>query len=138
MEPAETERSLRGQCHCGAIVFAVEGAPAFSTLCHCRDCRRQSGAPATGWAMFPAAALSVQGEPRVYASSETGRRSSGRNGTGLFFSNAMLERMGFVQVRIAACDDPDALAPRAQVQTAERIAWMRDAHALPEFARFPG
>lgn len=91
------------------------------------------------WAMIPAERLAVRGEPRVYASSETGRRSfCGACGTGLFFTNALLEQMGMVQVRIAALDDPDAIAPKVQVQTAERVGWMTSAHDLPAFERFPG
>jgi hypothetical protein len=35
-------------------------------------------------------------------------------------------------------DDPDSLPPAAHIQTADRIAWMKDINALPEFERFPG
>jgi hypothetical protein len=89
--------------------------------------------------MFPTAAVAVQGEPKVYESSETGRRSfCGECGTGLFFTNAPLDQMGMMQVRIAALEDPDAIAPKMQVQTAEQPEWMASAHALPAFERFPG
>lgn len=57
--------------------------------------------------------------------------------TGLFFTNAILEQMGMMQVRIAALDDPNAIAPKIQVQTAEEIGWMKSAHSLPAFERFP-
>lgn len=130
---------LKGRCHCGAIAFETPDEAAHSTLCYCGDCRRQSGAPVLAWAMFPKAAVAIRGEPAVYASSATGRRSfCGACGAGLFFTNAPLEQMGMMQVRIAALDDPDAIAPKMQVQTAERPDWMATAHALPEFERFPG
>src|SRR5579863_2847914 len=130
---------LRGQCHCGAIAFEIHEVPAVSTICNCRDCRRQSGAPITAWAMTPRGALHVRGEPKVYSSSDRGRRSFCANcGTGLFFTNAILDQMGFVQVRVAALDEPDAIEPKMQVQTAERIGWMETAHTLPAFERFPG
>ncbi len=91
------------------------------------------------WAMVPAVSLAVQGNPKVYASSESGPRSfCGACGTGLFFTNALLEQMGMMQVRIAALDDPEAIAPKMQVQTAEEIGWMKSAHALPAVERFPG
>ena len=129
---------LRGQCNCGAVSFELLEPPMVSSLCHCRDCRRQSGAPVSAWSMAPAGALRVAGEPKVYSSSDTGRRSFCANcGTGLFFTNAALDRMGFVQVRTAAFDDPGAVSPKFQVQTAERLAWMETAHALPAFERFP-
>jgi hypothetical protein len=129
---------LHGRCHCGAIEFEAPEAAAFRAICHCGDCRRQSGAPFLAWAMFPRDAVKVRGEPRVYASSATGRRSfCGACGAGLFFSNAALDEMCMMQVRIAALDDPEAAPPLAQVQTAERIGWIGRVHELPAFARFP-
>lgn len=130
---------LTGRCHCGAIAFQTPDEAVHSTLCYCGDCRRQSGAPVLAWAMFPRAAVAIQGEPAVYQSSASGRRFfCGACGAGLFFTNAPLEQMGMMQVRIAALDDPDAIAPKMQVQTAERPDWMATAHALPAFERFPG
>ena len=129
---------LNGKCHCGAVQFEIPDQALHSTICHCNDCRRQSGAPFLAWAMVPKVAISVQGEPSVYQSSEGGRRSfCGACGTGLFFTNAALELMGMVQVRIAALDNPDAIAPKMQVQTAERIGWTVAVHELPAFERFP-
>jgi hypothetical protein len=129
---------LHGRCHCGAIAFEMPDAAAFATVCHCTDCRRQSGAPVLAWAMVPAAAVTVRGEPRVYRSSESGRRSFCPDcGTGLFFANAALAGMGMMQVRIAALDDPGAIAPQMQVQVAERIGWMVTLDALPAVDRFP-
>jgi hypothetical protein len=90
------------------------------------------------WAMVPKDAVSVTGEPKVYNSSEGGRRSfCGSCGTGLFFTNAPLEQVGMMQVRIAVLDDPDAITPQMQVQTADRVKWMASAHELPAFERFP-
>lgn len=55
-----------GRCLCGAVRYAVEGAPARLTLCHCEDCQRVSGAPAVGWVFFPAQAFRwISGEPRI-------------------------------------------------------------------------
>jgi hypothetical protein len=129
---------IHGQCHCGAIQFEMPEQAVFSTLCHCVDCRRQSGAPVSAWAMISATSLTVQGTPKIYASSANGRRSFCEVcGTGLFFTNMPLEQMGMVQVRIAALDNPDAIPPRMQVQTADQIAWMKSLHTLAAVERFP-
>ena len=129
---------IQGRCRCGGIQFEMPDQAVPSTVCYCNDCRRQSGAPMLAWAMVPAVSVTMRGEPKVYASSERGRRSfCCACGTGLFFTNALLEQMGMVQVRIAVLDDPDAIAPKMQVQTADRIGWMRSAHTLPAFERFP-
>jgi hypothetical protein len=36
---------LHGQCHCGAVRFEIPDQGVHSAICHCDDCRRQSGAP---------------------------------------------------------------------------------------------
>jgi len=57
-------------------------------------------------------------------------------GTGLFYRNeAMLP--GIVDIQSSTLDDPEALPPAVQIQTAERLNWIRRLHELPEFERFP-
>ncbi|WP_218014837.1 GFA family protein [Teichococcus rhizosphaerae] len=130
---------LTGRCHCGAIHYRMPKAEVLHhALCHCADCRRHAGAPVVGWAMVPAEHLDVGGTPRVYASSEHGRRSfCAECGTSLFYVNeAMLP--GMVDVQTGTLDDPAALPPGAQIQVAERLPWMTTLHSLPEFPRYPG
>ncbi|UFN50574.1 GFA family protein [Roseomonas sp. OT10] len=130
---------LTGRCHCAAIRYELPEAEVLHhALCHCGDCRRHAGAPVVGWAMLPAERLRVTGTPKVYASSEHGRRHFCAGcGTSLFYVNeAMLP--GMIDVQTGTLDDPGALPPQVQIQVAERIGWMRTAHELPEFARFPG
>ena len=127
-----------GGCHCGAIRYEVSGAPKIHALCHCSDCRRHAGAPMVGWTMFAVENVkTVRGVPRVYASSEHGRRHfCPECGTGLFYTNAKI-LPGIIDVQSATYDDPNAFPPRAHIQVAERIAWMEKAHELPTFERFP-
>lgn len=129
---------LVGGCHCGAVRYEVDGDPLTHALCHCSDCRRHAGAPMVGWTMYPEAALSVtQGEPRVYESSQHGRRHfCGNCGTGLFYYNADV-LPGLVDVQSATYDDPEALPARIHIQVAERISWMERAGELPQFPRYP-
>ena len=42
-----------------------------------------------------------------------------------------------VQVRIAALDHPEAITPKMQVQTAERVTWLDSVHDISAFERFP-
>ena len=130
--------TLMGRCHCGAVAFEVRGEPIGRALCHCADCRRSAGAPMVGWAMFPAEAFKVaRGAARTYASSEHGRRHfCAACGTGLYYTNDKM-LPGIVDVQIATLDDPNALAPQCHIQVAERLDWMRRAHDLPEFERYP-
>lgn len=129
---------LRGRCHCGAIHYEMPAEALHHSLCHCADCRRHAGAPMVAWAMVPADRLKVTGQPAVYRSSEHGRRHfCGACGTGLFYVNeAVLP--GMIDVQSATLDNPDALPAQAHIQVAERIPWMKTAHELPAFERYPG
>ena len=127
-----------GGCHCGQIRYAVTGAPLRHSICHCADCRRHSGAPCVAWAIFPRERFRiVRGEPILYASSDQARRHfCGACGTGLFYtSDAIFPSK--IDVQSATMDDPNLFAPTENIQTAERVGWLRDAHLLPQHARYP-
>lgn len=127
-----------GGCHCGAVRYRVNGKPQHVALCHCSDCRKAAGAPVVAWVAFAEADFSVtQGEAKTRNSSGQSMRSFCADcGTGLWFRNAEV-LPGIVDVQLATLDDPDAFAPQAHIQTAERIGWMEAAHSLPVFARYP-
>ena len=79
----------------------------------------------------------TKGVPKVYRSSENGRRHFCADcGTGLFYVNEQM-LPGIIDVQSATYDDPDAVPARAHIQVAERIKWMERAHELPVFERFP-
>jgi hypothetical protein len=130
---------LTGGCHCGAIRYQVSGEPIHNALCHCADCRRHAGAPMVSWTLFSNDNFTIiQGEAKVYASSEHGRRLFCADcGTGLFYTNAAIFP-GLTDVQSSTLDDPGALSPTMQIQIADRISWMADVAALPRFERYPG
>ena len=91
-----------------------------------------------GWAMVPADQVSITGTPKTYNSSEHGRRLfCGECGTGLFYINEDV-LPGMIDVQTGTLDVPNLLPAQVHIQTADRIAWMRTAHELPEFERYPG
>jgi hypothetical protein len=129
---------VTGGCHCGAIRYEVNGDMMVHALCHCVDCRRHSGAPMVGWAMYSLDAVKVvRGQPKIYHSSEHGRRHFCADcGTGLFYINENL-MPDTIDVQSATYDDPNAVPAMMHIQIAERIGWMERAHELPVFERFP-
>ncbi len=90
------------------------------------------------WAMFPETAFTLtKGQPKTFNSSGTAMRSFCADcGTGLFYRNATV-LPGIVDIQSSTFDDPEALPPVVQIQTAERLHWMKQLHELPEFERFP-
>jgi hypothetical protein len=91
-----------------------------------------------GWTMYRHSAVKVtRGTPKIYQSSEHGRRHFCADcGTGLFYTNAQM-LPDLIDVQSATYDDPDLIPARAHIQVAERIGWMAHAHELPTFDRFP-
>ncbi|NOT39563.1 MAG: GFA family protein [Alphaproteobacteria bacterium] len=130
--------TITGGCHCGAVRYQAEGEALTHALCHCVDCRRHAGAPMVGWTMYPDSAIKVtKGAPKVYKSSEHGRRSFCADcGTGLFFTNALV-LPGIIDIQSATYDDPAAVPAQAHIQVADRIPWMERVHELPTFDRYP-
>jgi hypothetical protein len=129
---------VTGGCHCGAIRYEVNGDPMVHTLCHCADCRRHAGAPMVGWTMYARAAVKVvRGQPKIYQSSEHGRRHFCADcGTGVFYTNENI-LPGIIDIQSSTYDDPNAVPAMMHIQVAERIGWMERAHELPMFERFP-
>lgn len=129
---------VTGRCHCDAIQYSMPTHVQHHCLCHCSDCRRHSGAPMVGWALVSAADVEIKGTPKLYASSEHGRRHFCPDcGTGLFYSNEAIFP-GQIDVQSATLDDPEAIAVEAQIQTAERLSYMKNLADLPAFERYPG
>jgi hypothetical protein len=130
--------SYSGRCFCGAIRYLLAGEPTHVSICHCSDCRRSAGAPMVSWAAFPEASLTVtKGVPKTINSSPTATRSFCADcGSGLFYRNATV-LPGIVDIQSSTLDDPDALPPTVQIQTAERLGWVKHMNDLAEFERFP-
>ena len=78
-----------------------------------------------------------EGQPKVYESSEHGRRHFCADcGTGLFYINANI-LPGIIDIQSGTYDDPNAVPAMVHIQTAERLRWMERAHELPSFERYP-
>lgn len=129
-----------GGCHCGAVTYEIADSarPEHHALCHCTDCRRASGIPAVAWALFDADAVTIEGAPSEYQSSEHGRgQFCSKCGTSLFYTNAEVFP-GKIDIQSATLDNPDAFPLGGQIQLAERIGWMGKLDSLPSFNRYPG
>lgn len=129
---------IEGGCHCGAVRYCITGEAITHTLCHCVDCRRHAGAPMVGWTMYSEDCVKVtKGVLKIYASSEFGRRHFCQEcGTGIFYTNQTV-LPGKIDIQSATNDNPDAVPARMHIQVADRISWMKTAHTLKEYDRYP-
>jgi hypothetical protein len=131
-------QTLEGGCRCGAVRYRATGTPAHVALCHCEDCRKSAGSPMVAWAAFKEDEVSIlSGQPTQYRSSPSvTRQFCPTCGTGLFYSSPEM-LPGIIDIQAATFDDPAALPPQAQIQTAERLPWMETIAAFPAFERYP-
>ncbi|HEY2917931.1 MAG TPA: GFA family protein [Candidatus Binatia bacterium] len=105
-------RSIEGGCLCGAVRYRAYAEAYGITHCHCRTCRRASGAAFVTWAGFDTDKFTfIQGKPTSYASSATVVRTfCGECGTALTYQRDDLP--GSIDVTLGSMDDPEALRPQ--------------------------
>jgi hypothetical protein len=128
---------LVGGCQCGAVRYAIEGAPLLTALCHCTMCRRANAAPAVAWAMFHEGQVRfTKGTVAAYASSPEARRSfCAACGTQISFTASYIP--GLIDVTIGSLDDPAAVAPALHYWDSKRLPWFHTGDALPRYPEFP-
>lgn len=126
-----------GRCHCGAIHYELSGRANSVSICHCTDCQRSAGAPMIVWAEFPESSVRVtKGTPKVFNSSGAAMRSfCPECGSGLFYRNAEV-LPGVVEVQASTLEDPTALPPTFQIQTAEQQPWVPHLASIKAYERF--
>lgn len=109
---------LTGGCLCGRVRVAAAGAPYRVGLCHCLDCRKHHGALFHASAIYPADAVTIEGETRDYA----GRCFCPHCGSSVFGRSG-----DEVEVSLGALDATDQLVPTYELWTIRREA------SLPPF-----
>ncbi len=132
--------SLTGGCLCGAVRYEIHAEPSMTACCHCRDCQKATGAAYFAALAVPAAALSVKGEPRSFATeADSGntitRAFCGACGSTLWgWSSAMPEGRN---VSAATLDDPRRFSPMAHIFTQSAQPWDHIPAGVPRFDRMP-
>jgi hypothetical protein len=122
---------------CGRVPYTVTGEPAFSGLCHCRNCQHYTGSAFEALIAFPAASVSVQGELKTY--DDTGdsgqpvhRRFCPNCGSGVV--NEVDALPGVTIVLAGTLDDPATFKPTMDVYWSSAQPWV---HTSSERTRFP-
>jgi hypothetical protein len=104
-----------GGCLCGDVRIETSGKPYRVGLCHCLDCRKNSGSLFQALAMFPADAVMVTGETREF----NGRHFCPHCGSTVFARSD-----DEIEVALGAFDAPDRFAPTYELWTVRREAWL--------------
>ncbi|TWF47813.1 GFA family protein [Neorhizobium alkalisoli] len=115
-----------GGCLCGKVTYSVEGMPIRVGICHCTDCRQESGSAFTYFGIWPASAFETSsGETHQYA----GRQYCRSCGSRLFACDAEE-----AEIKLGSLQDaPTGLAPTYELWIKRREPWLP---ALPGAEQF--
>jgi len=113
----EGPERFTGGCLCGSVRFVASGRPYRVGICHCLDCRKHHGALFHASAVYPADAVTAEGEVRDW------------DGNGRFFcprcGSAVFGRSGDeVELNLGALDAPDTFVPTYEAWVVRREAWL--------------
>jgi hypothetical protein len=115
--------ALHGHCFCGAVRFVASAEPFQVSWCHCKDCRRQTGAPAVVWAGFRVEEVAFEGTPKRRRSSEHVTRSFCADcGTPISYEHD--ELAGEIYIHAGLFDEADRLVPESHAYVTSKLFWM--------------
>lgn len=114
-----------GQCRCGQVRFSLQGAPDRIGLCHCTDCRQESGSAFTFYAVWRADRFERTGDTAEYV----GRHFCPRCGTRLFSVDDKE-----AEIKLGALSQaPTPLVPTYELWIKRREPWLRPVDGAAQF-----
>jgi hypothetical protein len=129
-----------GGCLCKAVRYRVDASPVAVRACWCRTCQYLGAGSATVNALFPSAALIVDGVLAEYSTiADSGnamlRRFCPLCGTQVLVNSAA--RPQFTAVRVGTLDDPSSVNPAATIWTSAAPPWAAIDPSLPRVEHQP-
>jgi len=114
-----------GGCDCGRVRIEARGEPTRVGLCHCLNCRKETGAPFMAFAVWRQGQVSVAGDAASWTSTAYRRHFCPACGATMFATNAA-EVDQEVEIRLGTLDDaPSGLLPEYELWTSRREHWLQ-------------
>jgi len=113
-----------GGCLCGAIRYRVAGPPLRVGLCHCGQCRRETGSALPSFVTWSRNALEItKGQPAGFRVSDVATRQFCRDcGSPLFWR---ADKGEDITVFLGSLDDAEAMPkPSYELWTDRRLHWV--------------
>lgn len=115
----------RGSCRCGSVEFSVTGEPDRVGICHCKDCRHESGSAFTYFGVWTESAFESTGPTETFE----GRQFCPSCGSRLFAIG-----QGEAEIKLGALRDaPVDIAPTYELWVKRREPWL---NAIPNAQQF--
>lgn len=120
---------MRGSCNCGGVTFEVAGEPRGVSMCHCGQCRKQSGGVWSS-AYVEDTEISIAGDVRWYKSSVTARRGFCPTcGAFLFWAHNDETTISFA---LGAIDGPTGVTLQKHIFVADKGDYYEIADGVPQ------
>ncbi len=122
-----------GHCSCGSIRIEITQESLGTGFCHCKICRRCTGAPVFAWAAFPIEAVKfTQDKPEYYRLSLIGeKRFCKKCGSFVAWRGLKPEPANYLAIPTAILDNPEVYAPTWHGGIESQIAWLQIHDDLP-------
>lgn len=119
----------KGSCLCGDVTFTVNATPEGPSVCHCGQCRNQSG-HLWASAYAPEHDIAITGRVTWYEASTTAKRGfCPRCGSFLFWKAHGEDTMSFA---LGALDEPTGVRLEKHIFVADKGDYYDIADGLPQ------
>ncbi|MEQ8899104.1 MAG: GFA family protein [Roseovarius sp.] len=118
-----------GRCLCGDITFTVNTTPTGASVCHCGQCRKQSG-HLWASAQAPAAEVEIDGPVHWYDASGIAKRGFCPRCGSFLFWKAHDEDM--ISLALGALDEPTGITLEKHIFTADKGDYYDIKDGLPQ------
>ncbi len=120
---------LKGSCLCGAVTFETTADPQGVSMCHCRQCRKQSGGIwSSAYVAFRD--LQIRGDVQWFAASDAANRGSCPRCSSFLFWKAHDENT--ISFSLGAVDGPTGLTLEKHIFTADKGDYYTLADDVPQ------
>jgi hypothetical protein len=118
--------TITGGCLCGAVRYRIEAEPLVTRTCWCSDCQKFGAGNATVNVVFPAEAVTIEGELRDYASTADSGNAMHRRFCqvcGTPVTTGSEARPHLLGIRAGTLDDPEIARPEITIWTSSAPSW---------------
>ena len=116
---------LTGKCLCGQVEVKVRDEPTRVGICHCMDCRKESGSAFTFYGIWPASRFEHTGDTSEFQ----GRRFCSHCGSRVFSAD---DQEAEIKLGILS-EAPTPLKPSYELWIKRREAWLRPVEGAEQF-----
>ena len=123
-----------GSCRCGLISAEMRTEPFLRSYCHCRDCRKQTGAPLMAFVAWRETEIAWFGTPKTFRSGGVERSFCEHCGSQIGYRDDLLP--GDLYFALGFMDEPERYPPTLHAFEKRRLPFVHMDDGLPHLDGF--